>query len=189
MEAAMNVPAPADSVVRATWISLGAALALITLGALAALLPYAVGVAVGMLVVWVVVFSGLAHLVHAWDVRGELFLWRLLVGLVYLCGGLYLVLTPDFSMSALVRFIGAMFLLEAGLLLASAWWMRGRRGSGLLVLDGCGTSLFAALIFALGDWSPPWLFGLLVGVNVLASGLVFLALLRDEGLSTWRVAA
>jgi len=185
----MNDPAPTDSVVRTTWISLGAALALITLGALAALLPYAIGVAVGMLVVWVVVFSGLAHLVHAWDVRGELFLWRLLVGLIYLCGGLYLVLRPEFSMAALGHYVGAMFLLEAGLLLASGWWMRRNRGSGLLLLDGSSTLLFAVLIFALGDGNPPWLFGALVGINVVASGLVFLALLRDNGLGMRRTAA
>ncbi len=185
----MNNPAPTEQVVRTTWISLGAALALITLGALAALLPYAVGVAVGMLVVWVVVFAGLAHLVHAWDVRGEVFLWRLLVGLIYLCGGLYLVMVPEFSVTSLTRFIGAMFLLEAILLLASSRWLRRQHGSALLVLDGGATLVFAASIFTLGDWSPAWVLGLLVGLNVMCSGLVFLALLRDNGLSMRRMAA
>jgi uncharacterized membrane protein HdeD (DUF308 family) len=178
-----------ESVVRTTWISLGAALALISLGALAALLPYAVGVAVGILVVWVVVFSGLAHLVHAWDVRGELFLWRFLVGVVYLCGGMYLVLESAFDLDALVRFIGAMFLLEAGLLLASAWWMRKLPGSRWLALDGGSTLLFAAMIFALGSANSPWVFGLLVGINIIVSGVVFLQLLRDNGLSARRLAA
>lgn len=185
----MKDPASSRLVVRSTWVSLAAALALITLGALAALLPYAVGVAVGMLVVWVVVFSGLAHLVHAWDVRGDLFLWRLLVGLVYLCGGLYLVLAPAFGIVALIQFIAGMFVLEAGLLLASAWWMRRYHGSGWLALDGGSALLFAAFLFTAAGWVLPWMLGMVVGLNVIASGAVFLALLRDNGLSASRLAA
>jgi uncharacterized membrane protein HdeD (DUF308 family) len=189
----MSDPTPTSWVLRTTWISLGAALALISLGALAALLPVAAGLAVSILLVWIIVFSGLAHLVHAWDVRGDMFLWRLLVGLVYLCGGLYLVLVlvPDggYGLVALARFIGAMFVLEAGLLMASAFWMRGRRGSGWLAVDGGVTLLCAALVFVTADWAPPWMLGLLVGLNVISSGLVFLALLRDNKLVARSLAA
>ena len=182
---------PTPWVMRTTWISLAAALALISLGALAALLPVAVGVAVSILVVWVIVFSGLAHLVHAWDVRGEVFLWRLLVGLVYLCGGLYLVLVPSgsYGLVALAWFIGAMFMLEAGLLAASAYWMRGRRGSGWMAADAGMSLLCTVLVFATADWAPPWMLGLLVGLNVISSGLVFLALLRDNKLTARSLAA
>lgn len=185
----MNGSTPAAAVVRTTWMSLAAALALITLGALAALLPYAVGLAVGMLVVWVVVFSGLAHLVHAWDVRGDMFLWRLSVGLLYLCGGLYLVLVPRFDLAALKQFIGAMFVLEAGLLLASSWWMRRRRGARWLALDGACALLFAMLVFGVGGTAAAGVFSLLVGLNVLSSGLVFLVLLRENGLDMRRMAS
>lgn len=187
----MSDPTPTPWVMRTTWISLAAALALITLGALAALLPVAAGVAVSILLVWVIVFSGLAHLVHAWDVRGEMFLWRLLVGLVYLCGGLYLVLVPSggYGVVALARFIGAMFVLEAGLLVASAFWMRGRRGSGWLAADGGVSLLCAVLVFVTASWAPPWLLGLLVGLNVVSSGFVFLMLLRDNKLAARSLAS
>lgn len=185
----MNESVPTAWVVRTTWISLAAALALITLGALAALLPYAVGLAVGMLVVWVVVFSGLAHLVHAWDVRGEMFLWRLSVGLIYLCGGAFLVLVPRFDLAALRQFIGAMFVLESGLLLASSWWMRERAGTLWLALDGACTLVFATLVFAVGGTAAAGMFSLLVGLNVICSGLVFLVLLRENGLSAHRMAS
>lgn len=187
----MSDPTPTPWVMRTTWVSLAAALALISLGALAALLPVAVGLAVSILVVWVIVFSGLAHLVHAWDVRGEMFLWRLLVGFVYLCGGLYLVLVPSggYGLVALARFIGAMFMVEAGLLVASAFWMRTRRGSGWLAADGGVALLCAVLVFITAAWAPPWMLGLLVGLNVITSGLVFLALLRDNKLAARSLAA
>ena len=185
----MNDTVSTEWEVRTTWISLAAALALVTLGALAALLPYAVGVAVGMLVVWVVVFAGLAHLVHAWDVRGEMFAWRLSVGLIYLCGGAYLVLAPQFDLTALKNFIGGMFVLESGLLLASSWWMRERAGTIWLVLDGAATLVFALLVFTVGGSAAVGLFSLLVGLNILSSGLVFLILLRDNGLSLRRMVS
>ena len=187
----MSEATPTPWVMRTTWISLGAALALVTLGATAALLPVAVGLAVSMLVVWVVVFAGLAHLVHAWDVRGEMFLWRFLVGVVYLCGGLYLLLVPEggYGIVALARFIGAMFVLEAGLLAASAFWMRRRRGSLWLAADGGVALLCAVLVFVTATSAPPWMLGTLVGLNVISSGLVFLALLRENKLVARSLAA
>lgn len=169
---------PRDGVVQATWISVGAAVALLLLGGAAALLPFAVGVAVGILVVWVVIFSGMAHVVHAWDVRGDVFLWRLLVGIVYLLGGLYLLLTPVFDLPALSRFIGGMFAVEAVLLLAGAWLLRNRRGSGWMALDAGLTLVFAALILAVWPAGTPWALGGLVGLNVISSGTVFLAMIR-----------
>src|SRR5690242_5657802 len=122
-----------EGVIRATWISIGAALALVALGLVATLVPLAVGIAVSILIVWIVMFSGLAHLVHAWDVRGSgLFRWRLLVGLVYLGGAQYLVWHPIYGLGPLTFFIGWMFAIEATLQLGGAWWLRRRKGSGWL---------------------------------------------------------
>ena len=105
-----------EGVVQATWMSVGAAIALLLLGGIAALVPFATGVAIGILVIWVIIFSGLAHLVHAWDARDGVFLWRLLVGTTYLLGGLYLLINPVFDLPALTRFIGGMFAVESSLI-------------------------------------------------------------------------
>ena len=180
---------PEEGVMRATWISVGAAVALLVLGGVAALVPFAVGVAIGILLVWVVVFSGLAHLVHAWDVRGGVFIWRLLVGITYLLGGLYLLIHPVFDFPALTRFIGGMFTVEAALLLAGAGWLRGRRGSGWMVLDAVLTLFVAACMLGWGAGLPPWALGLLVGMGVISSGVVFLAMLRVARRRPLRVPA
>lgn len=173
--------APVEGVVQATWVSVGAAIALLLLGGIAALVPFAVGVAIGILVVWVVVFSGLAHLAHAWDARGGVFIWRLSVGTVYLLGGIYLLINPVFDLPALTRFIGGMFTVEAVLLLAGAWWLRDRRGSGWMALDAGLTLLVAACTLAMWPWTAAWVLGLLVGLNVIWSGVTFLAMIRANG--------
>ncbi len=174
---------PIEGVIRATWTSIGASLALVALGLVAALVPLAVSIAVSILIVWVVMFSGLAHLVHAWDVRGSgLFRWRLLVGLVYVGGAQYLVWQPIYGLGALTFFIGWMFAIEAVLQLGGAWWMRRHRGSGWLAADAALTLLLAACIMVMWPWSRPWMLCLLVGLNILGSGLAYLALLRDNGL-------
>lgn len=179
----MQQDSPVEGVVKATWISIGAALAMIALGLTAALVPLAVGIAVSILIVWVIVFSGLAHLVHAWDARGDaLFLWRLLVGMVYVCGGVYLLLHPAYGLAALTFFIGWMFAIEALLLLGGAWWMRRRKGSGWLAADAGLTLFLAACILVMWPWSAPWMLGVLAGLNIVSSGFAFLALLRENGL-------
>ena len=180
-------PASVQSEVTTAWASIGAALALILLGAIAALVPLAVGIAVSMFVVWVIVFSGLAHLVHAWDARGDaIFLWRLLVGFVYLAGGIYLVLNPGYGLGALTAFIGGVFATEALLLLAAGWWLRRTPGSRWLSLDGGISLLMAAAIYGFWPWTASWFLGVLVGINVICSGLIFLLMLQENDIELRR---
>src|SRR5690242_18328392 len=169
--------------IQTTWLSIGTALTLIMLGAFAALVPVAVGVAVGIFIVWVIVFSGLAHLVHAWDLRdSRLFYWRLAVGVVYVCGGVFLLLDPVYDLGILSRFLAAMFALEALLLLTAAYLLRTLPGTLWMTVDGASTLLFVAMVIVLTPWSTAWELGLIVGANILFSGLVYLALLRSGGL-------
>lgn len=63
--------------IRATWLSIGTALTLVILGALAALLPMTVGVALEIFIVWVIVFSDSVYLallrsggLHLPDIQG-----------------------------------------------------------------------------------------------------------------------
>ena len=171
------------TVLQTTGISIGAALALIILGAIAVLMPLAVGIAVSIFVVWLIAFAGLAHLVHAWDARGDaIFLWRLLVGLLYLAGGIYLVLNPGYGLGAITLFIGGMFVVEAALLLGAAFWLRHAEASRWLVLDAVCSLLLAVILFSLWPWTASWLLGVLVGINIMSSGMVFLLLMQENDL-------
>lgn len=163
----------------ATWTSIGISLLLIALGLAAVLAPEAAGVTLTILILWIIFFSGLAHLVHAWDARGNpMFLWRLLVGGVYVAGALFLLLNPGYGFSFLTLFIAAMFSLEAGLLFGAFFWLRGVPGAGWIAADGALTLAFAVLIALLWPWSSPWMLAMLVGMNIIVSGAVRLGLAR-----------
>lgn len=181
---------PLDDTLTATGVSIGAALSLLLLGAIAALVPLAVGIAISIFMVWLIVFSGMAHLVHAWDMRGDaIFFWRLFVGILYCAGGVYLLLNPDYGLPALTLFIGGMCAVEALLLLVAAFWLRRATYVRWIAADGAFTLLLAAIIFVDYPALSAALLGVLVGLNLLSSGLAFMAMLRSNRLHSERTAA
>src|SRR4029077_19855626 len=75
--------------------SIGLSILMILAGLLAIAVPQAAGIAVNLLVGWLLVFSGAAHLVFAWHTRtaGGI-LWELLLGILYIFVGAYLLVHP-----------------------------------------------------------------------------------------------
>lgn len=162
---------------RTTRVSIGVSILLILLGLLALILPGAAGIAVAILLLWIIVFSGIAHLVHAWDARGTGdFLWHLLLGIVYVVVGIFLMLHPRESLASLTLVLAILFLMEAGLMLAAFIWLRHRPGSSWLLLNALLTAAIGLLIGFNWSSSSTWAIGLLVGVNILFSGCVRLML-------------
>lgn len=162
---------------RATGVSVGVCVLLLILGVTALLLSTALTVAIGILMLWFIVFAGLAHLVHAWDARETpLFVWRLLVGLVYVGGGLFLVLHPRYDLPFLTLFIAWMFALESMLLMGAYGWLRRLPGAGWIALDALGTLTIAAVIGFFWPWISAWMLGALVGINVICTGATSLVL-------------
>jgi len=75
---------------------------MIIAGILAIVVPPAAGIAVAILVGWLLVFSGGAHLAFAWRTRGTGgFLWEVLLGILYIAVGAYLLLHPVAGLASL----------------------------------------------------------------------------------------
>lgn len=166
-----------DRAINATGLSIGVAVVLLILGLTALLLSTALTVAIGILMLWLIVFTGLAHLVHAWDARETpLFIWRLLVGFVYLAGGLFLALHPRYDLAYMTLFVAWLFGFEAALLLGAYGWLRRLPGAGWIAVDAVGTLAVALATGFLWPWMTLWLLGLLVGVNILCTGATSLML-------------
>src|SRR5262249_27416436 len=109
----MTTPGPAGVLKQATGLSVGYALLMIVLGLLAVALPLATGVGVAILVAWVTIFGGLAHLAYAFAAeRVGTFFWRLLIGIVYVVGGFYLAFNPGLSLVSLTLVLAAIFFVE-----------------------------------------------------------------------------
>src|SRR5258708_17691791 len=80
----MNATSLGTIVKKSVGWSIGLSVLMILAGFLAIAVPQAAGIAVNLLVAWLLVFSGAAHLVFAWHTRttGGI-LWELLVGILY----------------------------------------------------------------------------------------------------------
>ena len=96
--------------------SIALSVLLIASGLLAIALPTIAGIAVNIFVAWLLVFSGIVHLVFAWQTHGKRgILWELLLGAVYVFIGGYMLLHPLLGLVSLT-FALAAYLFAEGVL-------------------------------------------------------------------------
>jgi uncharacterized membrane protein HdeD (DUF308 family) len=155
----------------ATGMSIGLAVVMILLGFLAVFLPFATGIGVSILVGWIIVFSGFAYLAYAFAARGAgAFLWRTLIGIVYVVGGLYLAFHLGLALESLTLVVAAVFFAESVLEIIVFFQFRALSGSGWILFDGILTLVLAYMIWRPWPASSLWAIGTLVGINLIVSG-------------------
>jgi uncharacterized membrane protein HdeD (DUF308 family) len=151
--------------------SIGLSVLMIVAGVLAIASPLAAGVAVNVLVAWLLVFSGCAHLVFAWYTRSTGgFLWELLLGVVYIFTGVYLLIHPLAGLASLTIALAIYLLMEAILEFVLGFTLRPLPGSGWLLFDGIITLILAVMIWRTWPSNTAWVIGTLVGISMLFSG-------------------
>ncbi|HUI73811.1 MAG TPA: DUF308 domain-containing protein [Candidatus Acidoferrum sp.] len=151
--------------------SIGLSVLLILAGLLAIALPQAAGIAVNILVAWLLVFSGMAHLVFAWHTRttGGL-IWELLLGILYIFIGVYILIHPVLGLASLTLALAIYLFVEAVLEVILWFRLRPMPGSPWLLFDGIITLILALLIWRTWPSSTEWVIGTLVGISMLFSG-------------------
>jgi uncharacterized membrane protein HdeD (DUF308 family) len=155
----------------AAGMSIGLAVVMVLLGFLAVFLPFAMGIGVSILVGWIIVFSGFAYLAYAFAARGAgAFLWRTLIGIVYVVGGLYLAFHPGLALESLTLVVAAVFFAESVLEIIVFFQFRALSGSGWILFDGILTLVLAYMIWRPWPASSLWAIGTLVGINLIVSG-------------------
>jgi uncharacterized membrane protein HdeD (DUF308 family) len=158
-----------------TGVSIGWAVVMILLGFLAVILPRASGIAISVLVSWLIVLSGLSHLATAFAVRSAgTFIWRMLIGVVYILGGGYLALHPGIALESLTIVLAVIFVLEGLLELTNFFLFRSYPGSGWVLFHAIITLLLAYLIVLLWPSSSTWAIGIILGINLIFSGVTVL---------------
>jgi uncharacterized membrane protein HdeD (DUF308 family) len=152
-------------------MSIGLAVLMIVLGFLAVALPLATGIGVAILVSWIVVFGGFTYVAYAFAAKGAgAFLWRMLIGIVYVIGGFYLVFHPGLALESLTLVLAAILVAEGVLQMVVFFKFRSLPGSGWVLFDGIMTLLLGFLIGYPWPLSSGWAIGTLVGINLLVSG-------------------
>jgi uncharacterized membrane protein HdeD (DUF308 family) len=157
--------------------SIGLSVLMIVAGILAIASPLGAGIAVNVLVAWLLVFSGGAHLVFAWHTRSAGgFLWELLVGILYIFIGAYLLMHPVAGLASLTIALAIYLFMEAILEFVLGFILRPLPGSGWLLFDGIVTLILAVMIWRTWPSSTGWVIGTLVGISMLFSGASRLAI-------------
>ena len=144
---------------------------MIVAGILAIGLPLAAGLAVNLVVAWLLVFAGVGHLWFAWELRriGGM-VWQLLLGVLYIGVGIYLLAHPVAGLLTLTLALAIYLFVEGVLELILAFQLPARQARGWLVLDGIVTLILGFLIWRTWPVSTEWAIGTLVGISMIFSG-------------------
>jgi uncharacterized membrane protein HdeD (DUF308 family) len=146
------------------------AVASVILGVAAIIAPEVAGLAVTNLVGWLLIFTGGAQLIAAFHMEGR-FIWRGLLGLVYVVGGIYFLKHSFLGLSTLTILLLGIILVEAILEFISYFRMRGKDSAKWALLNAMVALVLGALIWFHWPSSSTWAIGTLVGANVLMSGV------------------
>lgn len=147
---------------------------MIILGVIAIGAPFMTGVAVNLLVGWLLIISGIAHGIHAFKATG----WRgvvmqALCGLLYLGVGVVMVMNPVAGLLALTMTVLVYFIVSGIFKIILAIRVEELPQRGWVTLSGILSLALAIYIGAQFPASAMWLIGLLFGIEMIFSGWAF----------------
>jgi uncharacterized membrane protein HdeD (DUF308 family) len=161
-----------DVVRQASTLSIVWGVLLIVLGMAAVGSPFLAAVAVNVAIAWLIVLAGSIHVILAFRAHGAgSMIWKLLVGVAYVCFGVYLILHPVLAVASLTLVLASLFLIEGVLDIVLFAKMRSVGGSSWLLIDGIITLLLGLMIYMQWPSSAGWAIGTLVGISMIFSGV------------------
>jgi len=163
---------PVEMVRRASTVSILWGVLLIVFGVMAVGSPFLAAVAVSVVVAWLIVLAGVVHVMLAFRAHGAgSMIWKLLVGIAYLCFGGYLIVHPVLGVASLTLLLASLFLIEGILNIVLFVKMRPVQGSNWMLVDGIVTLLLGLMIYMQWPSSSLWAIGTLVGISMIFSGV------------------
>jgi uncharacterized membrane protein HdeD (DUF308 family) len=151
--------------------SIALSVLLIIAGFIAICIPAVSGIAITLIFGWLMILSGITHLVFAFKTHttGGL-IWEILIGAIYLITGFYLILHPVAALFALTLILACYLFFEAIIEFVQFFQLRPRHGAGWLAVDGIITLILAIMIWRSWPASSVWVIGTLVGISMIFSG-------------------
>ena len=147
------------------------AVVFIILGIMAIAEPAVAGLAVAILVGWLLIFGGAAHLVATFAGGGAgRVIWQVILGIIYIVGGIYFLTHPLLGLGTLTLLLAVIILMEAVLEFMAYFRARNEGGSGWMLFNALITLFLGGLIWLHWPSSSVWAIGTLVGVNLLMTG-------------------
>ncbi|MDA3868985.1 MAG: HdeD family acid-resistance protein [Gammaproteobacteria bacterium] len=152
-------------------------LIMIALGTAAILFPFVATMAVEILIGWIFVISGAFGIVHAFGVRKwKGFSFSLLGAVLSLAIGIILLFYPMAGMLSLTLLLAAFFLVSGIFRVILAFSLRPADHWGWLMVSGVLAFVLAILVMMQWPTSATWFIGVLVGIDLIFSGWMFLTM-------------
>ncbi|MGK7923923.1 MAG: HdeD family acid-resistance protein [Spirulina sp.] len=156
-----------------TWVAVLGILMMI-LGVIAALEPLAAGVAIALLVGVTLLIFGIFHIIFAFVTRklgAGWFVLQMFISILYLIAGGVLLKHPFDGLAMLTLLLGILIFIEGVIQTINAFDMRPRYGWGWSLFSGITAIVLGILIWSNWPASSRWAIGIMLGVNLITSGL------------------
>ena len=150
---------------------------MLIVGCLAVAEPVIASVAVDIFIGWLFLFSGVLGLVAMFSARdGSAFFWMLLTSALSLAVGIMLIWKPEQGTVSLTMVLTAFFIAEGAFQIAASFSYRDIMPDswGWLLASGISDLVLAGLIIYFWPLSASWTLGLIVGINLITTGLAIL---------------
>ena len=151
-------------------LSIALSVLMIVSGILAIILPRSSGIAVTVLVGWLLLLSGAAHVAYAWQSAGG-FWWGIILGIIQMVAGGYALVYPGVGLASLALVLAACLVMESILEFILSYLFRlFVVESGWLLLDGIVALVLGFMMWR--TWSGGTLgrISTLLGISLLFSG-------------------
>jgi len=145
---------------------------ILIVGFLAVLSPLVSGLTVAVMVSVLLIFAGLTRVIHAFQGGG---FWTGLLGVIAAITGLVMLGRPVLGLISLTMVLVVYFLAVGLSEIIVAFQIRPIQGWGFLLLSGVASTVLALLIWNQWPLSGAWAIGVLVGIQLIFSGLTMIA--------------
>jgi len=153
------------------WYILAAVL-FILLGLFAIIEPATAAVGIALLVGWLLIFGGVAHLIGTFRGGGaKRVLFQLLSAVVFLIAGFYVLAHRELAVGTLTALLALAIFAEGVFDIITYFRLQREHPSGWMLLNGIVALLLGGLIWVQWPSSSAWAIGTLVGVNLVVTGI------------------
>ncbi len=154
------------------------AITMMALGVLAILAPFAATFAVEQLAGIAFAAGGIILVIHAFRWRiSERFFFSLFIGLIYFAFGIYLIAYPLSGVLALTAALATFYFVVGVIKVINAFRIRPTAQWGWVLVSGLVSIFLSAIIWTGMPVTALWAVGLIVGIDLLFSGMAFLMLM------------
>jgi uncharacterized membrane protein HdeD (DUF308 family) len=168
---AQGFPGPLQVSKKVTGWYIAAGVLFIVLGMFAIIEPAVAGLGLTLLVGWLLLMSGITHLIGAFKGGGtKQVIYQVLIGLLYVIGGFYCLTHPSLAISTLTLMLAAVILAGGVLEITSCFRLTGE-AAGWLLFNGIVSLLLGGMIWFHWPSSSVWAIGMLVGAKLLMTGV------------------